>query len=100
MTKTCRTKPDAPKQKDTLKAGTKSTALARTMPASKSTALIALLRRPSGATLDEMMQATGWQKHSVRGFMAGALKKQHGLTVSSEKSDRGRVYRLSNAAVQ
>ena len=41
--------------------------------ASKSAAIIALLKRDGGATLDELMAATGWQKHSVRGFMAGAL---------------------------
>jgi hypothetical protein len=94
MTKTSSTKSDARKQKRTHKSAEHSNTLATTRPAAKSTAIIALLRRASGATLDEMVQATGWQKHSVRGFMAGALKKQHGFSVSSEKSDSGRIYRL------
>jgi hypothetical protein len=58
----------------------------------KAATIIALLRRDGGATLDEMTHATGWQKHSVRGFMAGALKKKHGLTVASEKTEKGRSY--------
>lgn len=68
--------------------------------ASKASMLIALLKREGGATLEDMMGATGWQKHSVRGFMAGALKKQRGLAVSSEKTGTGRVYRLAPEAQQ
>lgn len=67
---------------------------------SKAAALIALLKRSEGATLEEMMQSTRWQKHSVRGFMAGTLKKKHGLSVTSAKSDRGRVYRVADKAQQ
>ena len=66
--------------------------------ASKSAAIIALLKRDGGATLDELMAATGWQKHSVRGFMAGALKKRHGLTVTSTKTDNGRSYCVADEA--
>lgn len=65
---------------------------------SKAAAIIALLKREGGATLEEMMDATGWQKHSVRGFMAGALKKRHGFTAISEKTDQGRNYRLAGEA--
>ena len=61
---------------------------------SKGDKVVALLRRENGATLEEMMKATGWQKHSVRGFMAGTLKKRHGFTAVSEKTDTGRVYRV------
>lgn len=46
-----------------------------------------LLKRPAGATLEEIMQATGWQRHTVRGFIAGAAKKKLGLTIESSKSD-------------
>ncbi|WGG59333.1 DUF3489 domain-containing protein [Brucella intermedia] len=64
----------------------------------KQAALIAMLRMPNGATIDEIMAATGWQSHTVRGAMAGALKKKLGLEVSSEKVEgRGRVYRLPAA---
>jgi hypothetical protein len=62
---------------------------------SKAEKVVALLQRDSGATLEEMIKATGWQKHSVRGFMAGALKKRHGLTAVSEKTETGRVYRVA-----
>jgi len=57
--------------------------------------LIALLRRPEGARIDEMMTATGWQAHSVRGAMSGALKKKLGLAILSEKKDGERVYRIA-----
>ena len=61
----------------------------------KQATLIAMLRAPDGATIEEIMAATGWQSHTVRGAMAGALKKKLGLDVTSEKVDgRGRVYSL------
>jgi len=61
----------------------------------KQATLIAMLRAPEGATIEEIMAATGWQSHTVRGAMAGALKKKLGLEVTSEKIEgRGRVYRL------
>lgn len=61
----------------------------------KQATLIAMLRAPDGATIDEIMAATGWQPHTVRGAMAGALKKKLGLEVTSEKVEtRGRVYSL------
>jgi hypothetical protein len=57
--------------------------------------MIDLLRRPEGATIEEITAATVWQSHTVRGAMAGALKKKLRLQVTSEKVDgRGRVYRL------
>lgn len=61
----------------------------------KQATLIAMLRAPDGATIEEIMAATGWQSHTVRGAFAGALKKKLGLEVTSEKIEgRGRVYRL------
>jgi hypothetical protein len=61
----------------------------------KQAALIAMLRAPGGATIDEIVEATGWQPHTVRGAFAGALRKKLGLEVTSEKVDgRGRVYSL------
>ena len=54
-----------------------------------------MLARPEGATIDEIVASTGWQRHTVRGAFAGALKKRLGLAVTSEKVDgRGRVYHL------
>jgi predicted transcriptional regulator len=61
----------------------------------KQSALIAMLRGESGATIDEIAAATGWQSHTVRGAMSGALKKRLGLVITSEKVEgRGRMYRL------
>jgi len=57
-----------------------------------------LLNRPQGATIEELEAATGWQQHSVRGFLAGAVKKKLGLTLLSEKPDAGpRHYRITSA---
>ncbi|MFN3890154.1 MAG: DUF3489 domain-containing protein [Beijerinckiaceae bacterium] len=64
----------------------------------KQAALIDMLRAPDGATIAEIAAATGWRTHTVRGAIAGALKKKLGLEVMSEKVDgRGRVYRLPAA---
>mgnify|MGYP003652217760 CR=1 FL=1 len=61
----------------------------------KQATLIAMLRAPDGATIEEITAATNWQSHTVRGAMSGALKKKLGLEVTSEKIEgRGRVYRL------
>ena len=62
---------------------------------SKQAQLIAMLKSPKGATIDEIVAAFGWQPHTVRGAIAGALKKKLGLEVTSEKVEgRGRVYRI------
>jgi hypothetical protein len=62
---------------------------------SKQDIVIALLRRPEGATLGQMVEATGWRGPSCRGFVAGALKKRLGLAITSTKGPDGqRVYQL------
>jgi hypothetical protein len=66
---------------------------------SKQAQLIAMLRRARGATIDEMAEALSWQAHTMRGAIAGALKKKLGLDVTSEKDEkRGRTYRIANAS--
>ena len=65
---------------------------------SKQDAVIAMLRRPEGATVDEVARATGWQRHTVRGVFSGTLKKKLGLSVASAKEERGRVYRIAEPA--
>jgi uncharacterized protein DUF3489 len=65
---------------------------------SKQEAVIAMLRRPEGATVDEVAGATGWQRHTVRGVFSGTLKKKLGLTIASAKEERGRVYRIAEPA--
>lgn len=62
----------------------------------KQSLLIGLLKRKTGATIDEIAQATGWQAHSVRGAISGVIKKKLGLTVTSDNFEgRGRVYRIA-----
>ena len=62
----------------------------------KQALVVEMLRRPEGATVDQIMAATGWQRHTVRGAFAGAIKKKLGLAIASEKvEDRGRVYRVA-----
>jgi hypothetical protein len=63
---------------------------------SKSAKVLDLLKRPDGATLKEIMKATGWQAHSVRGFLSGTVGKKMGLAVTSTKGEDGeRTYRIS-----
>ena len=63
---------------------------------SKQSQLIAMLKQPDGATIAEVAKALEWLPHTVRGAIAGALKKKLGLNIQSEKvNDRGRVYRLA-----
>jgi hypothetical protein len=67
-------------------------------PPSKLDAVIALLRRPEGVTLDEIVAATGWQRHSARGALAGAVKKKLGASVVSERVDGVLRYRAPEAS--
>ena len=88
----------APKRKRRLagESQTKSPEAAKLPPTAKSPSKLdlveGLLRGENGASIAEMVEATGWQQHSVRGAMAGALKKR-GLTITSEKVDGTRRYR-------
>jgi hypothetical protein len=64
---------------------------------SKQQTCLNLLSRPGGASIEELQQATGWQEHSVRGFLAGTVRKKLGLALLSEKLDAGpRRYRIPN----
>ena len=58
-------------------------------PGTKAAKILSLLQRPDGASLQELRKATGWQAHSVRGFLAGALKKKLGLRIRSTKRKSG-----------
>ena len=72
---------------------------ARTRPDSKQALVIGLLQRPEGATIAQIMEATGWQQHTCRGTLAGTLKKRLGLTINSSKETGGqRVYRIDPAS--
>jgi hypothetical protein len=64
----------------------------------KQAQIIAMLQRPEGATVAEIVEATGWLAHTVRGSISGALKKKLGLPIKAEKNDRrGMVYKLHSA---
>jgi Protein of unknown function (DUF3489) len=63
---------------------------------SKQSRVIAMLQSPAGATIAAMMQATGWQQHSVRGFLAGVVRKRLKLKLGSKKVDGTRVYRVAS----
>jgi hypothetical protein len=87
--------PDRPKRTRVAKVPEAIEKPTRTRADSKQAKLIAMLKSPKGATIDEIVAAFGWQPHTVRGAIAGALKKKLGLKVTSEKIEgRGRVYRI------
>ncbi len=65
---------------------------------SKQAQIVAMLQTPAGATIDAIMHATRWQQHSVRGFLAGVIRKKLGLNLV-QASENGRVYRITGQAV-
>ena len=65
-------------------------------PDTKHGRIIAMLRSPGGTTIAAIMTATEWQQHSVRGFLAGVVRKKLGLNLISEVTDKGRVYRIKD----
>lgn len=66
----------------------------------KQEAVLALLSQPTGATIDAMMEATGWQPHSVRGFLAGVVNRRLKLKLSSAKVAGVRIYRIANGPAE
>ena len=64
-------------------------------PGSKQSRVIVMLKSPAGATIAAMMKTTGWQQHSVRGFLAGVVRKRLKLKLGSKKVDGERVYRIT-----
>jgi uncharacterized protein DUF3489 len=65
-------------------------------PDTKHARIIAMLKRPAGATIAAIMSVTDWQQHSVRGFLAGVVRKKLGLNLVSEQTDKGRIYRIKD----
>ena len=68
-----------------------------TEPHTKHARIIAMLRTSAGATIASLVAATEWQQHSVRGFLAGVVRKKLGLNLVSEQTDKGRVYRIKDS---
>ena len=96
-TRVARSKPKparkAKRAKQAAKGGKRAAAAARR--GSKTAKVLDLLKRPGGASLKQLMKATGWQPHSVRGFLSGTLKKKMGLKLeSSRREGEERAYRL------
>jgi hypothetical protein len=89
-------KASPPKNATSAKKAPKSTKKASgSRDGSKASAILDLLRRKDGATLKELMKATGWQPHSVRGFLSGTVSKKMGLALGSAKREVGeRSYRI------
>ena len=89
------TPPAAPNAKKARTAATASDAAPKTREGSKKAIVLEMLKRPDGATLKDIMAATDWQAHSVRGFISGSLSKKMGLNVESfNREDGERGYRL------
>jgi hypothetical protein len=65
---------------------------------SKIDKIVAMMRRPKGASIHDLTKATAWQAHSVRGAISGTLRKKQGLQVVSEKSGDVRLYRIADKA--
>lgn len=85
-----------PKQKKAAAIATSATSTVEARTGTKLAAVVSLLKRKDGATIPDIAAATGWQTHSVRGAISGALKKKMGLSIVSAPEDgRGRVYRIA-----
>ncbi len=84
---------------DAAASGDGETTAPRTRENSKQAQVIAMLKRPEGATIKQICELTDWQAHTVRGTFAGAFRKKLGLTITSDKAEGGeRVYRIAEAA--
>ena len=90
-------RPKSPKRPAPLAAVPAAVPKART--GTKHAQVIAMLQDRAGATIKAIMAATGWQQHSVRGFLAGVVRKKLGLNLVSEPGENGRVYRISDGQV-
>jgi hypothetical protein len=103
MTRTAKTKEDTatePVEASDAADTTPETATRTPRPGSKLAKVVELLESEAGATIAEIMAATSWQQHTVRGALAGSITKKLGRTLTSEKVEgRGRVYLIAKTAI-
>ena len=85
----------APAKPKAARKAVRATKTATARRGSKTAKLLDLLKRPSGATLKELIKAPGWQPHSVRGFLSGTVSKKMGARVKSFKREGQRAYRIA-----
>ena|SRR4029077_19879981 len=76
--------------------GVASDTLTKARAGTKHAQIVAMLQDQTGTTIAAIMAATGWQQHSVRGFLAGVVRKRLGLNLISERGKSGRIYRIIN----
>ncbi len=89
------TQPKSAAARPNSRSAQKKTSTKPKLPGGKIGSMIELLSKPDGATLDDLVHATSWQRHSVRGALSGTIKKKLGIDLRSEKTASGRVYRIA-----
>lgn len=89
------TKPPGARRSPALTKAKPTKAAKQATPSTKLDRMIGALRSSKGASISDLMLLTGWQMHSVRGAIAGALKKKRGLKVISTKTKGERIYRIA-----
>lgn len=95
--RTARPASDKASKTTPARANPKTAAASSSKSPSKQEAVVSMLRQAKGATIAAIMEVTGWQQHSVRGFLAAVIKKKLKLKLASEKVGKDRIYRIAKS---